>query len=354
MSKKLLAKSLTSNTRIKFLSRFVRQLSALSRVGLPFLTSLQIMADETRHPIYREAFTKLRHDIALGESLTNAISKQGHLFPPLLVQMTVVAEAAGSLVEVYDNLGDTYDRELELRRKVAGAAAYPALVLLLALLGAIVVSKFALPQLEELLAYSTVPLPMPTRILLYVGQPGPWYRLSFLFGFLVLALFIFLLTPIASGIRDLILLRVPWVGSLVLRFHLARTCHVLSLCLSSGIPLLAALDIAGQASLSKSLATGIQRLKAGAQVGLGLTNQLRTMKAAPNFLVQMVRVGEETGRMPEMLQQAGDILDKDLWHALEMAVTWLEPLLILVAGFFVAFAVFGILMPLLALIDSLG
>ena len=91
------------------------------------------------------------------------------------------------------------------------------------------------------------------------------------------------------------LLRTPVLGSLILRFHLARTCHVLSLCLGCGIPLLTALSIAEQAALIQTLSDEIKQLRAGSQLGLSLTSQLRTIKAVPSFLVQMVRVGEETG-----------------------------------------------------------
>lgn len=351
---KLLAQLLSNNTKLRLLNRFVRQLSTLSHVGLPFLTCLQIMAEEAKHSIYKNAFLRLKHDVASGKSLSNALSNQRHLFPPLLVQITAVAEATGNLEKVYDKLGDTYEHELELRRKIASAATYPMLVLLLSFIGVIFVSKVALPQLEELLAYSDVPLPLPTKILLSLAQPGAWQFFLFLFGVLIVLALIFVLTPLGTSIRDCILLRIPVLGPLVLRFHLARVCHILSLCLSCGIPLLNALNIAEQAALNKTLVAKIKSLKAGTQVGLSLTSQLRTMKTAPNFLIQMVRIGEETGSMPEMLQHAGNILDKDIRHALNMTVTWLEPLLIILTGLVVAFVVLGIVMPLLTLMNSLG
>lgn len=352
--RKLLARMLPYNSRIRFLSRFVRQISALGRAGLPFITSIQIIADETKHPIYKQAFTKLGQDVALGKPLADAISRQGHLFPPLLIQMTAAAEATGNLEEVYSRLGDNYERELEFRRKIVGAAVYPVLVLLLALFGAIGVSKIVLPQVEELLAYSNAPLPMATRIILFLGQPVVWHQISLTFGLLLLLAFVFFLTPFGAAVQDSLQLRIPIIGPLILHFHLARTCHCLSLCLDCGIHLLAALDIAEDAALNRNIQGEIKKMKAGTRIGLGLTSQLRALKVIPRFLVQMVRVGEETGSLPEMLGQAADILDKDVHHALDMTITWLEPMLIIVAGVVVGFVVFGLMMPLLTLVDSIS
>ncbi len=351
---RLLLSLVSTGSKLQFLSRFVRQLSNLSRVGLPFLTCLQIITDETKQPLYKRALTELGHDVAQGKSLAKAISKQDHLFPPLLVQMTAAAEAAGKLEEVYDQLADTYQQELELRRKIAAVAAYPVLVLSLALVGAVVVSRLAVPHLEELLAYSGASLPLLTKMLLLLGQPSTWHVLLVLIGVLIVLSLILWLTPSGTRIRNLMLLRTPVLGSLILRFHLARTCHVLSLCLGCGIPLLTALSIAEQAALIQTLSDEIKQLRAGSQLGLSLTSQLRTIKAVPSFLVQMVRVGEETGCMPEMLQQVGNILGNDVRHSLTILVAWLEPLLIVTAGVVVAVAVLGILLPLLTLVDALG
>ena len=336
------------------MSRFVHQLSTLICAGLPFLTCLQIMADEASHPLYQEALTQLKCNVAAGDSLATALAKENHLFPQLVVQMTAAAEAAGKLEDVYGKLGILYERELAVKRKITAVAAYPVFVLVLATIGAIGVSQIVLPQVRELMAYSSVPWSLPTKILLHLGQRHTWYALIIVLSSLILLILVLMRTPLGPKICDYLRLHLPLIGPLTLRYHWSRICYCLGLSLDCGISLLAALDITEQAALSHSLAAGIRQIKAGTQIGLSLTYQLRTMKSVPKFLVALVRVGEETGRLAEILQQSAMILDKELEHALDMAVTWLEPLLIVIAGGFVGFIILGLIMPLFTLVDSLG
>ena len=118
MLERLLLSLVSTGSKLQFLSRFVRQLSNLSRVGLPFLTCLQIITDETKQPLYKRALTELGHDVAQGKSLAKAISKQDHLFPTL-GQMTALPKQPGKLEEVYDQLADTYQQGLSSGQKAA-------------------------------------------------------------------------------------------------------------------------------------------------------------------------------------------------------------------------------------------
>ncbi|NLG85607.1 MAG: type II secretion system F family protein [Firmicutes bacterium] len=351
---KLLARFLTQNSKIRFLIRFVHQLSTLSYAGLPFLTCIQIMADEENHPLYRETLTQLKHDVASGDSLATALAKHEYLFPQLVVQMTTTAEAAGKLEEIYSKLGNLYKHELAIRRKITATIFYPLLVLTLAIVGGIAISKIVLPQVEDLVAYSSTSWPLPTKILLYLGQPRGWYVLIITLSFLIPLVLILMYTSLGSKVLDYLKFHLPVLGPITLRYHWSRVCYCLGLSLDCGIPLLIALDIAEQAALSRSLAAAIRQIKAGTQAGLNLSYQLRTIKSVPLFLIPLVHVGEETAQLAIMLQRAAVILYKELEHSLDMVVTWLEPLLIVIAGGIVGFIIMGLMMPLFTLVDSLG
>jgi len=340
-------------SKLEFYSRFTQQLADLNRVGLPFLTCLQIIEDETKQPLYKMALKELRYDIAQGRSLAEAISNQNYLFPPLLIHMTAVAEAAGKLEKVYTALADAYQQELKFRRKTNTAIIYPLFVLALSFAGAFALGKIALPQVEELLAYLEAEIPTSTKILLLVGRLQPWHVLLILLSFMML-IFVLRFTSFGTKISISFLLRTPLLGPLILRYHLARTCHILALCLNCGLAFLPSLTLTKRTALIEPLSDVIEQLEKGSRLGLTLASQLRTIKAVPNLLVQMVKIGETTGRLPEMLYQAGNILDSNVRHTLEMAITWLEPLLIIAAGAIIIAMVSGILFPLLALVDNLS
>lgn len=341
-------------SKLLFQQRLVSQLSSLSRAGLPLTTCLQISIEETKQPFYKRALMGLKQGIEEGKSLAQAISEQNHLFPPLLVKMTAAAEEVGKLADVYDQLADTYQGELELRRKVSAAAIYPLFVLILALTGTVVISKFALPQIKDLLLYLEADPPLTTMILLSLGQHQTWFVFCLVMSIATVLFLLLWLTPGGARIRYFLLLRIPLLGPLVLRFRLAQTCIILGLCLGCGTPLLTALSIAGETATIEPIVTAIEQLKSGSELGLSLTSQLRTIKGVPSLLLQMVRVGEATGNMPNMLYQTGTTLSNDVRHSLTVAVTWVEPFLIIVAGAVVAITVSGIMLPLLAVIDVLG
>ncbi|MGI6129856.1 MAG: type II secretion system F family protein [bacterium] len=354
ISHKILALTLTSRMKLRFLSRFAQQLSMLSRAGLPFLTCMEIIADEANHPLYRKSLIQLKHDVALGESFADSLAKQSFLFPQLLIQMTASAEATGKLEEVYSQIGSLYEKELEIKTKIVDAAAYPLFVLALAFVGILGISKLVLPQWEQLLAYSNAPWPLPTKLLLTVGQPWVWLLIStamVIFGLLALIL---THTPLGGRTYDYVILQFPILGNLLVRYHWARISYCIGLCLECGIPLLLALDIAEQASLNRSLAADLREIKTGVQVGTSLTYQLRTIKSIPKLLVPLVRVGEETGRLAQVFQRAAEMLNKDLGSTLDKVIKWLGPSLIVITGLVIGFIILGLMMPLFTLVDYLG
>ncbi|BCV25058.1 type II secretion system F family protein [Gelria sp. Kuro-4] len=333
---------------LKTLVVFLRQFSSLFRAGLPLLACLNLLAREAASPVLRDACRSLRQEIARGRSLSQALKSQGRLFPPLLVHMTEAAEATGNLDEVYDRLAANYEREARLREKLGSAAAYPVFVLCLAVAVSLLMVRLVLPQFLSLLGDVQAALPAPTRLLLALGEPRRQLRLLLAGGILTALASILLATRRGSRWRDGRVLKLPLIGPLLLRAHLARFCRSLSLALRSGIPLVAALDLVKRTALNHVFVSELERIQAGIQRGGTLADLFAQSRIFPGPLVQMVRVGEEAGNLEEMLAEVGAFYERELDHYLAVLTAVAEPALILFVGGIVGFIVLALMLPLLS------
>jgi type IV pilus assembly protein PilC len=337
---------------LKGLAIFLRQFSSLFSAGLPLLSCLTILEQESTYPALRDACRSLREEITRGRSLSQALRSQGRLFPPLLIYMTEAAEATGNLDKVFSRLAANYEREVRLREKLWSAAAYPLFVLCLAAVVSVLMVRLVLPQFLSLLGDIQVALPVPTRLLLALGRPREQLWLVLVIGVLAAANYILLRTHRGARFRDRQVLKLPLIGSVVARAHLARFCHSLSLCLRSGIPLISALDLVKQTALNRVFVDELERVQAGIQRGAGLAELLASSRAFPKLLVQMVRVGEEAGNLEEMLEQVAEFYERELDYSLAMLSAVAEPALILLVGGIVGFIVLSIMLPLLSVMGT--
>jgi type IV pilus assembly protein PilC len=266
--------------------------------------------------------------------------------------MTEAAEATGNLDKVFSRLAANYEREVRLREKLWSAAAYPLFVLCLAAVVSVLMVRLVLPQFLSLLGDIQVALPVPTRLLLALGRPREQLWLVLVIGVLAAANYILLRTHRGARFRDRQVLKLPLIGSVVARAHLARFCHSLSLCLRSGIPLISALDLVKQTALNRVFVDELERVQAGIQRGAGLAELLASSRAFPKLLVQMVRVGEEAGNLEEMLEQVAEFYERELDYSLAMLSAVAEPALILLVGGIVGFIVLSIMLPLLSVMGT--
>ena len=208
--------------------------------------------------------------------------------------------------------------------------------------------RLVLPQFLSLLGDVQSALPAPTRLLLALGEPRRQLRLLLAGGILAALASILLATRRGSRWRDGRVLKLPLIGPLLLRAHLARFCRSLSLALRSGIPLVAALDLVKRTALNHVFVSELERIQAGIQRGGTLADLFAQSRIFPGPLVQMVRVGEEAGNLEEMLAEVGAFYERELDHYLAVLTAVAEPALILFVGGIVGFIVLALMLPLLS------
>ncbi len=339
----------------------IRQLAAMLQAGVPMMRALTVLVQQRAltvlvqqsGPALNAAWTGVRADIEGGDALSVSLRRHPRIFDPVLVSLVEAGEASGTLDESLRQAATALERKAELRRKVRSALAYPIAVLGLVGVVILAMSLFVVPVFRGVYADLGGELPVPTRIVLSVsGFIGS--NIVLLIGAVAAALTALRRwgrTPAGELALAKIVLRIPVVGDLVRRTALARASRSLAVLASAGVPLLEALQIAGDVS-GNAVTRGVFSDAADAvRAGRSLSSELMTSDVIPPLFAQVVAVGEESGDLTEMLRLVGDVYEAEVDAAAESFSAVAEPLLIAFLGIVVGGIVLSLYLPMFRLID---
>jgi type II secretory pathway component PulF len=330
------------------ITAFSRQMAALVGASIPIPQALEGLGEEEVNPALREVVHQLSTAVRTGSSFSAALAMHPRLFDKLYVSMVRVGEEAGALPAVIHDLADLLEHEDEVRSEVVSAVAYPLFVLGFGLVTVAVLLVVVLPRLFSMLKEMTAVLPLPTRLLLwlseFLGQYG-WLLLIVL-GAAVAGYRSFARTPGGALQMDRWKLEVPMVGSMLRAAALSRFCRTLGILVKSGVSLLPALKIV-EGSMGNLILSGqIAQVAEATRGGASLAAPLRQMELFPRSVVQMIAVGEETGKLDEMLLKVAAIEERRMRARTKTIISLLAPFLILVVGALVGFMVIALLLPI--------
>ena len=330
------------------ITAFSRQMAALVGASIPIPQALEGLGEEEVNPALREVVHQLSTAVRTGSSFSAALAMHPRIFGKLYVSMVRVGEEAGALPSVIHDLADLLEHEDEVRSEVISAVAYPLFVLGFGMVTVAVLLVVVLPKLFTMLKEMTAVLPLPTRLLLWLSE--------FLgnYGWLVLlalgAIFAgyrsFARTPGGALQVDEWKLRTPMVGSMLRAAALSRFSRTLGILVKSGVSLLPALKIV-EGSMGNLILSGqIAQVAESTRGGASLAAPLREMGLFPRSVVQMIAVGEETGKLDEMLLKVAAIEERRMRARTKTIISLLAPFLILVVGALVGFMVIALLLPI--------
>ena len=337
---------------------FFRSFATLMRAGVSIGRALSVAIERTTDARLAEALRSILADVEHGSSLSAAMGRRPAAFPPLYVAMIRAGEAGGILDDVLDRLAFFLEREAALRKKVQTALAYPAVVMAAA--SALVVFLIAkiVPMFSQIFESFHVELPLATQLLIRLGDvlqsPLPWLTFAAVVPLAMIALHRFSRTPAGALCFDRLRLSLPIVGPLLHKAILARVARMLATLLRSGVELVGAIDavipVAGSVRYAHAFADVNRALRDGEPLARPLT---AARLFDPMFLA-LVRVGEETGLLDEMLLKIADYFEADVEAAVATLGAVLEPALISFLGLIVGFIVCSIFIPLYSLIGSVS
>ena len=343
--------SLQLGGRVIRLATFTRQLATLSTSGSPVIKGLAVLAEQTRDPRAKRILSEVTEAVQGGSTFADALAQHPEAFPPLLTSMVRVGEMGGSLDEQLQQLSDLYEKEESLKGEVQAALAYPALVLVLGVVSAVILVLFFIPRLEDMFDTAGEALPTPTRILLAISHFATDHTVLLI----VMAALLAVGTRMAlraPGVRlafDRFKLRVPWLGTLVRNLEIARFTRLLGTLTHAGISIVEALRIVQPVLQNQAMAATVRDMTTRISTGERLSELLKQSGIFTPLSVQMVATGEETGYLDQMLVRLADAYDRETAASTKVMMSLLAPALILFVAAIVGFILVSMILPIFQL-----
>jgi len=330
------------------LALLTRQLASLLQAGLPLVEALEVLRDEADSKPHTALLTTLVNHIREGQSLGNALESLHPMFPSFYIHMARAGEASGRLEEILFQLADFWERQVRMRHKIGSTLIYPAIMSLVAIGVVFALMTFVVPRISTVFIELNQTLPMPTRIVIglstFLEKFWPWLFLgAFGIGW---ASSQNLATPLGRERADACILRLPLVGHLARLISLARFSSTLSTLLSSGVPMLTALDVAKRVTGNRMIENAVEMARVKVKEGGNLGATLRLSGVVPPLMVHLITVGEKGGTLEGMLDHCATLYEAEVDRSLTRLTSLLEPMMILVMGGFVLFLVLAVLLPL--------
>lgn len=331
--------------------RFTQQLHSLLGAGLELDRSLSILAELTENQQMKAITRNVLADIQGGSSLADGLAKHPSVFPRLYVQMIKAGEAGGVVELVMGRLAGFLESAQVIRDEVTSALMYPALVLLAGIGAVIVLLNVVLPRFSGMFTESVELLPLPTQVLLAVSSLTTeyWWVVAAGLAVSLIGLYACLQTDRGRYVWDKAKLRIPVAGQLLLELEVARFARMLGTLLQSGVPILVALGIVGDTVTNTAIGRSLLPVRDGVKRGEGVAGPLKSAGIFPMLAVQMTLVGEESGRLEEMLLKVADVYDLHVKTSVKRLLSLVEPALILVLGVVVGFIVVSMLLAVFSL-----
>ena len=340
-----------SGVSARVITHFYRQFSRFIKSGIPLLPALVIVSEQTEEPFLKSSLVKIKDKVREGMSFSKALALQAPLFTPFDIAMAEAGESVGRMDDALARVAKYRRGQEEIFSKVRMALAYPALVISLAAGALVFMMAYVIPKFSRFFLDLGQELPWPTRALvvssLWLQSAWPW---------MVLGVVLFLFSVRGSlrserGRRQWhqFFLSLPKAGKLILMSQLARLCRTLEFLLRSGIPLLKAIRIALPVLTNEAVKKEFGAAYPFVEQGGALSEALRQSKLVPLFVVHLVKIGEESGKLDEALGDIADWYEQEVDENIKIMTQLIEPLIILVVGAVLGFMAVAILMPVFSM-----
>lgn len=340
----------------KELAIFTRQFSVMIDAGLPLVQCIEILSTQADNKVFQKVLMQVRQDVESGATLADSMRKHPRVFDDLYCNMIAAGEAGGILDTILQRLANYIEKAVKLRRAVRSAMIYPAAVLSIAALVVMIILWKVIPTFAALFAGLGAELPLPTRIVIALSNFVGRYIL------LLVVLFVALLYAIKKyhdtykgrRVIDGLLLKIPIIGVVLRKIAVARFCRTLATLVSSGVPILEALEITAKTSGNAIIEDAIMATRKSIEEGKTISEPLKDTDVFPPMVVHMIAVGEQTGALDAMLSKIADFYEDEVDAAVENMLTLMEPVMILFLGIIIGGIVVSMYLPMFSLLSKIG
>ncbi|HYV27630.1 MAG TPA: type II secretion system F family protein [Candidatus Eisenbacteria bacterium] len=342
--------------KLQELATFTQQCANLLNSGMPLTVALNSMTHLDSKGIPSSVSKDLKQDVMEGKSLSDAMAKQPLLFSDLYVNMVRAGEQSGALVEVLRRLADHYERFAEVQSKFVSAMIYPAIVACVGIAIIIFFMTFMLPKFMTIFEGMKIPLPMATQFLMGISHTFRDYWWAML-GVIIMSLVLFKrFQGTEEGKRkiDHWKMNAPVIGKVVKLNLFGQFARTLSTLLINGVPVLTALKITEQIVPNRIVKQAIARTREEVTDGKTIAQPLARSKLFPQLMIDLIKIGEETGQVPEALKNVADTYENELSIALRVMTNLIEPTMIIIMAIGVGFLLFSVLSAMFAITSSIN
>jgi len=340
----------------KEISIFTRQFSVMIDAGLPLVQCLEILGGQQENRVFQKVLFEVRQDVESGSTLADSLKKHPKAFTDLYVNMVAAGEAGGILDTILRRLADYIEKAVKLQAQVKKAMVYPVAVIGIAIGVVWVILTFVIPVFAALFQNlgGGAQLPLPTRIVMSLSNQMKWFTPLVIIGGAVGYIFgykPYYATEAGRRTVDGLKLRMPVIGMLLRKIAVARFCRTLGTLISSGVPILDALDITSRTAGNQVIADAITATRRSIEQGKTISEPLAQTEVFPPMVTQMIAVGEQTGALDTMLSKIADFYDDEVDNAVGTLLTLLEPIMISFLGVMIGGIVIAMYMPIFSLIS---
>jgi type IV pilus assembly protein PilC len=342
----------------KDLQIFTRQLATMIDAGLPLVQCLEILASQTPNKIFARILGNIKSSVEQGSTFSDALRRHPKVFDDLYVNLVAAGEVGGILDTILNRLAVYIEKAVKLRAQVKSAMFYPIAILVIAIGVIAVMLVKVIPTFEAMYKDMgpNAKLPAPTRFVMSIshGFIAKWYvYVGGLIGFIV-AMVMMRRTERGGEIFDRVMLRLPIMGPTLRKIVVARFTRTLGTLLSSGVPILDALDICARTAGNRVVQAGILKARDKISEGHDMAGPLTESRVFPSMVVQMIGVGEQTGAMDQMLQKIADFYEEEVDAAVTAMTSLIEPVMMAFLGVVVGGLIIAMYLPIFSLAGNIG
>ncbi len=335
---------------------FARQFATMINAGLPLIQSLDILQSQQENKTFKKVLKEIKESVEEGSTLAEAIGKYPKIFDNLFINMVAAGEVGGILDTILNRLSAYMEKAMKLKKQVKGAMTYPIIVLVIAFIVIAVILVFVIPVFEKMFADFGGALPAPTQIVVNLSRFAKG-NIHYMIGAVIVFVFAFKRfygTEKGRVIMDDVMLKLPVFGPLLRKVAVAKFTRTMGTMLSSGVPILEALDIVAKTAGNKTVEAAIYNVRSGITEGRTMAEPLGESGVFPSMVVQMVAVGESTGALDSMLGKIADFYDDEVDAAVESLTSMIEPFMMVFLGTTIGGLVVSMYLPIFKMAGMVG
>lgn len=342
--------------KLESLTIFTRQFATMINAGIGIIRCLDILENQLKDPGLKPVIAQTMKDVKNGLSLTDAFAKHPHVFSKLYINMIRAAELGGILDQILERIACFLEYDMEVRTKIKSAMMYPIIVLCFSVVMIGVLFAVVLPRFKEIFESMNVDMPIYTKLLFDASGllQKFWYIPAIAIVGGVIAFKRFDKTEYGHYQVDSLKLKIPVVGDIIRKMAISRFAKTFGTLVSSGVPMMRALEIVGDTAGNCVISKGVQTARDSVREGQKISVPLEATGLFPTMVTHMIDIGEETGRLSEMLVKVSEFYEKEVDAAVKGITSLIEPLLMVFMGVVVGFIAVSVMGPIFKLVSSIG